>query len=248
MQPIILYDIPSKLPGNHWSPNPAKTRFALSFKGLPFETEWVEYPDIADFVKSIGGPPTDKKPDGSDIYTLPVIKDPNTGTVVSDSFLIAEYLETSYPSKALFPPNTKGLIGSLEPAFNGVLHAATRSPPSILVATEKHLNPISVEYFARTKPAAYGKDWEGLKETWNEDWAQMKAGLNTVSGWYEKTGGKWLMGDIFSYADMIVAARILWLKQVLDEADWNELSSWNNGKWTELLADVERECSVVHPA
>ncbi|KAH7930777.1 hypothetical protein BV22DRAFT_1101502 [Leucogyrophana mollusca] len=245
MQPITLYDIPSKLPGKYWSPNPAKIRFALSYKGLPFSVEWVEYPDIADFVKSIGGLPTSKRPDGADLYTLPVIKDPNTGVVVADSFLIAEYLEKTYPSKPVFPPNTKGIIDAIEPAFMAATYAMTKSPPMIIARTEEHLNSRGAEYFARTKPVAYGKQWEDLGSTRNEDWAQIKAGLDAVNGWYGKCDGKWLMGETFSYADIIVATRILWYKRVLDKEEWKELSTWNEGRWARLLADAEKECNVA---
>lgn len=43
----ILYDLPSKGDCKCWSPNTWKVRLPLNFKGIPYTTEWVEYPDIA---------------------------------------------------------------------------------------------------------------------------------------------------------------------------------------------------------
>ena len=64
-------------------------RYALNIKGLPYTTQWVEYPDIERVCKQIGASPAEKKPDNpsQDHYTLPVIQDPNTGRVVSDSMV-----------------------------------------------------------------------------------------------------------------------------------------------------------------
>ncbi|KAG1841903.1 hypothetical protein DFJ58DRAFT_732251 [Suillus subalutaceus] len=92
MQPIILYDTPCKLPKKQWAPNPSKTRFCLGHKGLPYEVVWVEFCDIAATMKGIGASPT-----AGERYTVPVIKDPNTGAVVSDSHAIAKYLGRDLP-------------------------------------------------------------------------------------------------------------------------------------------------------
>lgn len=66
---ILLYDLPTKGPEPRtWSPNPLKvsstlhihisivthrqsvksnqTRLLLAYKGLPYETQWVEFPDV----------------------------------------------------------------------------------------------------------------------------------------------------------------------------------------------------------
>ncbi|KAI0682851.1 hypothetical protein BC835DRAFT_807562, partial [Cytidiella melzeri] len=80
--PIIFYDIDSSKPGRAWSPNTWRTRYALNYKGIPYRTEWVEYPDIEPLCKKIGGSATAKKEDGRDHYTLPMIYDPSTGEVV----------------------------------------------------------------------------------------------------------------------------------------------------------------------
>ncbi|KAJ7483558.1 hypothetical protein FB451DRAFT_1234964 [Mycena latifolia] len=76
--PIVFYDIPSTLPNKCWSPNTWKTRYALNFKGIPYKTSWVEYPDIEPLSREVGAAPTRNKPDGRPHYTLPMIHDPST--------------------------------------------------------------------------------------------------------------------------------------------------------------------------
>ncbi|RDB26472.1 Glutathione S-transferase-like protein ustS [Hypsizygus marmoreus] len=93
---ITFYDIPSTLPGKAWSANTWKTRYSLNFKGLPYKTVWVEYPDIAELSKKLGIAPTNEGPNGPN-YTLPAIYDPTTGTALAESIAIAEYLDKTYP-------------------------------------------------------------------------------------------------------------------------------------------------------
>ncbi|KAH7907798.1 hypothetical protein BJ138DRAFT_1013958 [Hygrophoropsis aurantiaca] len=244
MQPLILYDIPSKLPGNTWSPNPAKPRFVLSYKGLPYETLWVEFPDIAETMKDIGAQPS-KNADGSETYTVPVLKDPNTQSIITDSFAIAEYLEKTYPAKPIFPNNSNALIRVFDPAFGAANQAAIKL---IMRRTTDILNPRSKDYFirARTKMFRLAR-WEDLApdgERRDTDWANLKKGLETVNGWYEKSDGQWIMGNTFSYADIIVACRIFWYKNVLTDEEWRELSSWNDGRWARLVEEAEKECNL----
>ncbi|EGN93794.1 hypothetical protein SERLA73DRAFT_144791, partial [Serpula lacrymans var. lacrymans S7.3] len=109
-QPIILYDIPSTMPGKAFSSNTLKVRYCLGYKGLVFKTVWIEAPDIEERMKVIGAKPTRVKSDGSDFYTLPVIEDPSTGAIVSDSLVIVEYLDKTYASTpAVLPPDTRAL-------------------------------------------------------------------------------------------------------------------------------------------
>jgi glutathione S-transferase len=133
---ITLYDVPSDVSGKAWSPNMWKARcvllikylackftqhysglrYVLNHKGIPYKTTWLEYPEIEPTMRSIGALPTSTKTDGSPYYSLPTIVDPSRRTssggptVVSESFLIAEYLDEAYPTPdPLFPEGTKAL-------------------------------------------------------------------------------------------------------------------------------------------
>lgn len=73
-EPLILYDISSPLQPCSYAPNPSKARLALSFKGVPFKTTWVDILDIADVRKRLGCAPVRTFDDGSDFYTLPMLQ------------------------------------------------------------------------------------------------------------------------------------------------------------------------------
>lgn len=62
--PLVFYDIASPIEPRSYAPNPSKGRLALSFKGVPFKTSFVELPDISKVRKGLGCPATRKFDDG----------------------------------------------------------------------------------------------------------------------------------------------------------------------------------------
>ncbi|KAF9240702.1 hypothetical protein BU15DRAFT_61366 [Melanogaster broomeanus] len=240
--PIIFYDIPSSLPGNAWSVNPWKTRFALNIKGVPYKTEWVEYPDIEALAKKIGAPPTGTKRDGTPFYTIPIINDPNTGKVIADSFLIAEYLDATYPNgNTLFPPGTKPLFASWEASVRGGL-AGIRMLQLALSCYV--LNPVSEKYYRETKEALFGMKIEEFSpESKREaDLAKAKGDLAAMDGWLTKSDGEYVMGDTVSYADGILAGWLIWVK--ITNGIWKDVATWHNGRWQTYLATMESYATI----
>ena len=69
----------------------------MLFKKLEFTTEWVELPDIEVLYHTHGIPASSTRLDGSPYYTLPLIHDLSTGAFVSESLVIAKYLDATYP-------------------------------------------------------------------------------------------------------------------------------------------------------
>ncbi|KAL4070437.1 hypothetical protein J3A83DRAFT_4129717 [Scleroderma citrinum] len=245
MLPLILYDIPSNVEGTYWSLNTVKGRFVLGYKGLPFKTEWIEYPDIAPRMKEIGATPN-KRPDGSDIYTLPVISDPNTGAVVTDSWDIAVYLESTYPEKPIFPKDTNGLIRALDTTY------ADQTQPAVafiyLRVTEILREQCSEEHYITTREKYFDKklaEFSPEGPVRDQHWSSLEKAFSTTMSWYDKTDGKWFMGSTFSYADIIVACQLNWLKKVLHDDEWRRIAAWRGGEWEEVLADVRRKCNIV---
>jgi len=236
--PIIFYDIPSSLANNAWSPNTWKARYALNIKGVPYKTQWVEYPDIEALAKKINAPATGTKGDGSPMYTLPIINDPNTGKVVSDSFLIAEYLDATYPNgPTLFPAGTKPLVAAFESGVVGALGGVLMLQ---LAVSCYILNPSSKEYFRRTREAAFGKKIEEFSPASQRDAdvAKGKEGFAKVDEWLVKSGGKFVLGNTVSYADGVLAGWLTWFKAT--DAIWKDVATWHNGRWATYLENVEK--------
>jgi len=247
---IIFYDIPSLNPGSAWSCNTWKTRYALNIKGIPYKTEWVEYPDIEPVAKKLGIPPTSKKPDGSPYYTLPAIYDPSTETYVSEAQLIAKYLDKTYPdSLPLFPNNTTDLQTAFEAAY-----LSNISPlwDFILPVVFQKLNPASVEYFRRTREQVYGKKMEEIApkgEAAVVQWAQYKDGLGKMAASYAQNGGKgpFFLGETPSWADTVMAGYIIWLRILWgeDSQQWKDVMSWDGGRWNALIEGLKSYETVV---
>ncbi|PPQ85501.1 hypothetical protein CVT25_006581 [Psilocybe cyanescens] len=242
---IIFYDIPSTLSGNAWSPNTFKTRYTLNFKGIPYTTEWVEYPDIEPVCKKLGIKPTTKNPDGSDSYTLPAIHDPSTGVYIADSILIAEYLDKTYPdTPTVLPRSTLALHHAFDEALDAALDPLWEF---ILPDTCLALNPRSLEYFSRTREQAFGKSLEDLRPKGDyatKRWGELQASIGKVDTWYSKTDdlGPFFMGNEASWGDIVVASYLIWLRIVWgqDSQQWKDIAGWHVGRWARLLQDLEK--------
>ncbi|KAL0961166.1 hypothetical protein HGRIS_006138 [Hohenbuehelia grisea] len=236
---IVFYDIPSSLrPHQAWSPNTWRTRFSLNYKGLPYKTVWVEYPDIGKVSKEIGAAPTSTKADGRPHYTLPAIHDPSTGTSLSDGLAIAEYLDSQYPdTPKLIPDGTAALQAAFSHVHRGSLGDIWNF---VLPATNKFLNPRSEEYFRHTREQSFGKRLEDVVpvgEVREKEWGKIKAGFETFDGFLLKSEGEFVMGNTISWADITIVSFLIWFKRVFGETsqEWKDISSWNEGRWAKRL-------------
>ncbi|KAL5483389.1 hypothetical protein ACEPAI_8620 [Sanghuangporus weigelae] len=246
---ITFYDIPSKLPGKAWSPNTFKTRISLNYKGVPYKTEWVEYPDIEPTLKKLGGVPTSKK-DGRDHYTLPAIHDSATGKVITDSTKIAEYLDATYPDKPLlFPPGSRAAVATLEYVF---IQKITKLFLILLPESNYRLNESSEAYFRSTREKSFGKKLEELAPPGparDAIWKEVKEGLDKLAEFYDKNGEDKLfyLADTFSFADAVVIGFLVWMKIIfgVDSAEWKMLASWCDGRWAKLVEST-KELHVVN--
>jgi len=207
-------------------------------------TVWIEYSEIATVLKSIGAKQIER-PNRSDVYTVPVVSDPNTGALITDSIEIASYLEKTYPEKPIFPHNSEALIRAFDTAFMGLLMPAVKF---VIGRSAEVLSPDSAKFFMDVRSKEFKLPWdEFLSEgpKLEAEWQLLENVYNTVYEWYQKSNGKWIMGDTFSYADIIIACWLLGFKRVLTEDEWARISSWNGGKWAQVLADVEKECNIA---
>ncbi|TFK67434.1 hypothetical protein BDN72DRAFT_798951 [Pluteus cervinus] len=253
IKPIIFYDIPSTLPGNVWSPNTWKARYALNYKKIPYKTEWVEYPDIASTCIRIGAPPTTTwKKDGSPYYTAPFIFDPNTNRAISDSIVIAQYLDEQYPDTLplfRFPGSPIGLnLGVVQAGFVDAFRAIAlaNSWQFTLPRTRAILNPVSEVYFRRTREETFGKRLEDVvpkKETgdWDREWEKVKKDFEAADKWFRQhaapNSGEWVLGDTLSFADLSIAGYLIWIRILMGEDSqyWKDITSWSGGRWGRFI-------------
>ncbi|KAL1744218.1 hypothetical protein HDZ31DRAFT_39113 [Schizophyllum fasciatum] len=238
---IVFYDIPSKSHGA-LSSNTWKIRYALNYKGLPFRTEWVEMPDIAEICQKIGAAPTNPLDGPQPPYTFPVIFDPSTGQVVSDSLAIAAYLDATYPDRPrILPPGTIALHHIFADTFG-----AKVSQPLIQAVSMKAMETFTqrtAEYVRRTREPVLGMSFEAFftPERAAEAWKAVKQGLDWFAqavAQQEKATGKpsvYFVGDTPSFADFVVAGQLMFLRKVQKEG-WEELRTLHDGRWSKLVS------------
>ncbi|RDX53391.1 hypothetical protein OH76DRAFT_1399301 [Lentinus brumalis] len=222
-------------------------RFSLNIKGIPYRTVWVEYPDIAALSKQIGVGPTSTNEDGSPLYTLPAIYDPNTRTAVADSVAIARYLDQTYPSSgpSLIPKETDALHMAFIQAFRDVFFV--NAGQLVLPATCAQLNPRSEAYFRQTREEMYNAKLEDLAPAGSEKraqhWKGFEKALHTVKEWLGADGTEkvHVMGDRVSFADVVVASYLIWIKLVLgpESKEWADMMKWDGGYWERFMAEFD---------
>ncbi|KAF8600094.1 hypothetical protein BDV93DRAFT_589894 [Ceratobasidium sp. AG-I] len=242
--PIIFYDIGGL--NGYWAPNPYKTRLTLNYKRLPYRVEYIEFGEVEQTMKAMGIPPTSKT---FPYYTLPMIadpsSDPNKGpTYVSESFVIAMYLDDKYPSPkypAVLPVNTRPLQKIFVEHYWPTI-AATLVPlffykvPAILNANAK-------EYMYRSrgedkfKPLS-DSEFDQLLEAAHQKTDSLVEILELGSG----NGGASLfgLGNTLTFADFAVGTVLNFAHRVEGEDSkvWQELKSWRDGSWGKLWSDI----------
>ncbi|KAF5317734.1 hypothetical protein D9619_012627 [Psilocybe cf. subviscida] len=219
-------------------------RHTLNYKNIPYKTEWVEYPDIEKRCKELGIRPTTVLPHFTR-YTLPAIHDSATNIYMADSAPIAEYLEKQYPdTPTVFPNGTQGLQLFFEDSINIHLEPLY---PFILPEVFHILNPISQEFYRRTREKAYKKTLEELVlkgEEAVDAWAKSKAGFSKVAERYAKcqTQGPFLMGDTVSWADFVLSGDLIWYRCALgeDSEKWQEIRTWDGGFWGRFVDAMKK--------
>lgn len=266
--PIVFYDIAMRPPAekNCCSPNPWKARMALNFKGLPYATKWVPLPDVSKVRSSLNVPSVRKFADGSDFYTLPIIEDPTTDSLVGDSFDIAVYLQQTYPDSGagdLFPaqkidyvfkPNDPIPIplsdtrdGDQEYArFNVHVDAAFSAHVQLTVQTfpfDPATAEISKAEMVRRAGVPGVTRWEDFA-VYGEEREKKKESFRTALGdlgqlFLKDTSGPFILGSRVTYADLIVGGWLRMLRAALPASEFEEVKSWHNGLFGQLHDALE---------
>ncbi|WYZ35830.1 hypothetical protein EsH8_X_000477 [Colletotrichum jinshuiense] len=269
--PIVFYDIATRPPVEKTccSPNPWKTRLALNFKGVPYTTKWVALPDIPKVRSGLKVPPCRKFADNTDFFTLPIINDPATNSLVGDSFDIALYLQETYPGSGageLFPPQKLDYVFTHEHAILVPLSERHKSDfpeyatfnMNVDAAFSTHVQ-LTVQGFPFDPATAEATKAEFVRRagvSCFEDFALVGEAREKVKDSFRDTlgglgklflqdpSGPFLLGAKASYADMIVGGWLRMMGATLPDSEWEEVKSWHGGIFGRLHDALETYAEV----
>lgn len=263
--PITFYDIASKPPVQKtcFSPNPWKTRQALNFKSLPYTTTWVPLPDITKVRRELNVPACRQFADGTDFFTLPIIEDPATGSLIGDSFDIAVYLQKIYPDSGagdLFPPQKLDYVFSHDSILIPLSECDESDYPeyarfnvNVDAAFTAHVqlglqgfpfDPATAEAtkaeFVRRAGVSSWEDFMFVGEARAKTMASFKDTLGGLGKLFERdSSGPFLLGMRASYADLIVGAWFRMMSRTLPGREWEEVRGWHGGIFGRLFDALE---------
>jgi glutathione S-transferase len=180
--------------GSPWS---ERVRWALAFKGLPYEKQNYEPGVDEEQIKKLTGQ-----------AMVPVLI--TDGKVIPDSTAILEWLEESRPEPALLPRSEKdrAQVTLWEELMIGVLGPQARTLISgrLLRSSEPEAQKAG-QYFA----GKYGHS------AYAEEQARLIVKRLLVSLKHTLSGRQYLVGDAFSRADLTTASMLMLLRAAPDE-------------------------------
>ena len=215
-------------------------RIVLNYKGIPHQTEWVEFPDIATVAQRIGAPHTVLRSGGRPLYTVPILRDPSTERSLAGSLQIALNLERMHPdAPTLFPPGTEDAIVAFDRQF---VPTVARALAKVLVArTWAQLNERSKPYFRTTRERLFGQPLEALTPPGaptTARWAAVRDALEPFARDADARGQSdtFLFGERETYADVVAVGWLAWGRRIwgADTQEWAWLETWHGGRWGRL--------------
>ncbi|KAK1224308.1 hypothetical protein PQX77_012796 [Marasmius sp. AFHP31] len=241
---IYLYDIgPTTPPGTQTtgaSPFKFSGSFVLRYKKIPYEIVPVGFTEIERVAKEQGAAPTVTS--GGTKYTVPFIKDSTTGKVISDSPVIAQYLDETYPDTPVVVPKDSL---TLQRVF--LYDAISR----VRTTFRKALRPTLASHFP--------KDYQEINQvpqfTAEEVAEAFKDGKAQFAKFSEILNGgaapfrEFAMGENPTFADFGLVAFIYPCKFIYgaESDEWKEMSSWANG-WVGWVTDRVIEITAIENA
>lgn len=165
-----------------------------------------------------------------------------------------QYLDKTYPDTlTLIPKEIVAYHAAFQRAFESVI--MTPDLMAIMVpGVHDVLNPASQPYFRVTREKRFGK-LEDLAPAGSDKrakhWAGVKKGYRAVAEWLngDVSGEERLLflgGDRISYADVSVAALLMWIRAIFgdDSEEWKDVLSWDDGRWARFTDVMKKYESV----
>ncbi|MGJ8570554.1 MAG: glutathione S-transferase family protein [Hoeflea sp.] len=192
---IILHELVGADTSRPFSPHCWKVVMALAHKGLPFERNNVCFTKVPEV-------------EGGVSKTVPVIRDGSQ--VISDSFMIAAYLEETYPDKpSLFGGDGgQAMARFIESWTNTVLHGAMRD--IALLDIHDALAPVDQDYFRSSREARMGVTLEQVAEGRAKALGALPATLMPLRVTLKSQ--PWIGGSSPLFADYIVFGALQWVR------------------------------------
>ena len=192
---IILHELVGADTSRPFSPHCWKVVMALAHKQLPFERNAVCFTKVPDV-------------EGGVSKTVPVIRDGSQ--VISDSFLIAAYLEETYPEKpSLFGgEGGQAMARFVESWTNTVLHGAMRD--IALLDIHDALAPVDQDYFRKSREARMGVTLEQVAEGREAAIKALPTTLLPLRMTFKSQ--PWIGGSVPLFADYIVFGALQWVR------------------------------------
>ncbi|KAL0564382.1 hypothetical protein V5O48_017663 [Marasmius crinis-equi] len=230
---ITVYDMgPSKFPQEIGaSPHVRKVIFTLNYKSIPYKIEPIHFDKVEAAAKSIGAPPTTTKPDGTPKWTIPFIHDSSTGKTISDSLLIAQYLDETYPdTPRVVPEGTRVLQSVFVQAVETKMYVLL---PALMGKYEEYAPKELIE--ARKKQYGHIIAPQLTPEQVLELWNKTKATFDELDASYGEN--EFVTGEKPVFADLALAAQLSIVRIMFGEEskEWKVVSGWNKGRVGRLV-------------
>ncbi|KAK6355089.1 hypothetical protein TWF696_004213 [Orbilia brochopaga] len=238
-----LFDIPTNTnPPKCWSPNTWKARGVLNYKGVPYETEWVEYPDIRVRLAAMGLP----SKGGLMPYTLPMLRVTTTSAdgsepevkYLTDSADIAKYINDEHPEPFMdfdSDINTEAvdfLTNTLRDPYCGV----------VLCEIPDILPERSAAYVHETRPIWMGMPIADFKKKKIAEgaWENLETGIEKLRELLRRNGGPFLLGEKLSFGDVAIIGYMVWAREASPEA-WAKIKEVGGKEVEDIMKAAEEK-------
>lgn len=199
-KPLVLYS-------HATGPNPWKVAIILEELKIPYETKFLEFPQMKQ------EPYESLNPNGR----VPAIEDPNTGVKLFESGAIIEYLIETYDTSA-------------------ALHS-TSSPDKFLEKSWLHFQMSGQgPYFGQKAWFTYFHPEKGITSAIERYANEIKRVVGVIDRHLAKTGKPYLVGDKVSYADLAFVPWHMALGFLVPDWDPSKEHP-NFTKWNQSLLD-----------